>query len=65
MEKANNDIRVAARENGVFLYLIAERLGIQESYLCKKMRHELSASEKKKVMEIIEELSREEKQCAG
>lgn len=60
MEKANKDIRTAARENGVFLYLIAERLGIQESYLCKKMRHELSANEKKKVMEIIKKLSEED-----
>lgn len=59
MKKANRDIRAAAKAKGVFLYLIAERMGIQESYLCKKMRHELPANEKGQIMAIIDELAQE------
>lgn len=59
MRKANQDIRVEAKRKGVFLYLIAERMGIQESYLCKKMRHELPANEKEQIRVIIDELAQE------
>lgn len=59
MKKANQDIRAEAKRKGVFLYLIAERMGLQESYLCKKMRHELPAEEKRKIMVIVNELAQE------
>lgn len=59
MKKANAEIRAEAKGKGVFLYMIAERMGLQESYLCKKMRHELPDSEKQAIMEIIEQLAQE------
>lgn len=59
MKKANAEIRAEAKGKGVFLYMIAERMGLQESYLCKKMRHELPDIEKQAIMEIIEQLAQE------
>lgn len=56
---ANQDIRRAAGAAGVRLWQIAGELGITDSYLSRKMRVELTADEKKKVLQIIQTLSAE------
>lgn len=59
MSNANSDIRARAKEKNVFIWQIADKLGLADSNLCKKLRKELSAEEKAKIFSIIDELSAE------
>ena len=56
MEKKNQDIRKAAKEAGLFLWQIAEKLEYSEYTMVKKMRKELPAEEKARIFGLIEEL---------
>lgn len=48
MRDLNNlDLRTKARESNVCLWEVAERLNISDPTLTRKLRHELSDSEKK------------------
>lgn len=55
MELPNMDIRNEAKEAGVKLWQIAERMGIQDATLSRKLRH-LSENEKAEIRSIISEL---------
>lgn len=55
----NQDIRRAAAGNGVFLWQVADVMGIADSSLSRKMRRELPADEKRMIFRIIEELAKE------
>lgn len=55
---ANMTIRQAARDRAVFLWQLAERLGISDSQLSRKLRHELPASEQARMMSILDEIVR-------
>lgn len=55
---ANNEIRKHAKEKGVFLWQVADSLGICDMTLTRKLRHELPEEEKTKIFEIINELSK-------
>lgn len=55
--KSNMVIRSASKSAGVRLWQIAEALGIQETALSWKLRHELPEEEKQRILEIIESLS--------
>lgn len=57
MRKANQDIKKAAAAARVYLYEIAERLGISDSAFSRKLRCELSQVEKAKIYSIIENLN--------
>ena len=57
---ANNDIRFMAAGAGVRLWQIAERLGIPDSSLSRKLRHELSDEEKAQYRSIITQLSEQQ-----
>lgn len=57
MKKANQELRTLARKKGVFLYQIAERMGISDTRLSIKMRKPFSEKQKRQFLEIIEELS--------
>lgn len=57
--KSNMVIRSASKSAGVRLWQIAEALGIQETALSRKLRHELSTEEKNKILGIIEALAQE------
>ncbi|MBD8989367.1 MAG: hypothetical protein EGQ87_00095 [Clostridiales bacterium] len=52
-------IRSASKSAGVRLWQIAEALGIQETALSRKLRHELPTEEKNKILGIIEALAQE------
>lgn len=52
----NNDIRAAAKQNGVYLYIVADRLGISESTMVRLMRHELPKAKKMQILEIIDQI---------
>lgn len=58
MAIANERIRVAAKEAGVCLWEIAEKLNIQDSAFSRKLRRELPDKDRDKVLGIIRELSR-------
>lgn len=55
----NQDIRTAAKEAGVFLWEIAARYGINDGNFSRKLRKELPAEEKQKILGIIESLTQE------
>lgn len=53
----NSDIRIKAKESGVYMWQIAAKLNICDMTLVRKLRHELSDEEKAKIFAIIEELA--------
>ena len=55
----NADIKVEAMRAGVKLWVLAEALGIADTSLSRKLRHELPEDEKQKILEIIDRLSKE------
>ena len=55
----NQEIRNAAKENGVKLWQVAERIGINDSNFSRKLRKELSDDERKKVLGIIMDIHKE------
>lgn len=57
--KSNQAIRTAAKENGIELWRIANKLGINDGNFSRKLRYELSEDEKQKILEIINELAKE------
>ena len=64
MQKANADIRAEARNAGVSLWRIAERLGCNDGNFSRKLRRELPDSEKAHVREIIESLAQKSKEAS-
>lgn len=52
----NVDIKTEAMNAGVRLWQIADKLGINDSSLSRKLRKELSSEEKAKIRAIITEL---------
>lgn len=59
---SNSDVRTAAKNAGVFLYQIAAAMGISEPTMTRKLRFELSDSEKKPIYEAIERIRTEKKE---
>ncbi len=59
MMKRNNDVRVAAKENGVYLYEIAEKLAVSEPTFIRWLRKELDEPTKRKALAAIEQIRRE------
>ena len=59
MIKHNNDIRTKARENGVYLYEIAEKLNVSEPTFNRWLRKELSEDLKQKALAAIEQIREE------
>lgn len=58
-KEANKDIRIAAKAAGVLHWEIAEKLGIQDSAFSRKLRRELPAEEREKILSIIDEMAAE------
>lgn len=54
--KRNLDVRDAAKGAGVFLWEIAEKLGVSEPTFIRCLRKELSDARKAKVFATIEEI---------
>lgn len=61
---ANKQIRNAAKEAGICLWQVAEKLGINDGNFSRKLRRELPPAEREKVLDIIRELSHEKKEGA-
>ena len=59
--RKNIDIRVAILEAKLKHYEIAEELGIHEFAFSRKLRYELTADEKQKILNVIEKLKQKSK----
>jgi hypothetical protein len=55
----NREVRSHAKERKVFLWEIAERLSLQDSNFSKKLRRELPAEERERIMAIIDQIAAE------
>lgn len=60
---SNKNIREYAKEKGVYLWQIANAMGISEPTMTRRMRSELSEQEQANIMSIIQKLS-EQKETA-
>lgn len=56
----NTDIRESAKQAGVFLYAVADKLGISEPTMTRLLRRELPNEKKTKIKNIIAELAQEQ-----
>lgn len=65
MLKTNADIRATAKTSGVYLWQIAEQLGINDSTFSRKLRKELSTEEKATIYGIIARISSKESENNG
>ena len=59
MNLSNHEIREAAKSAGVYLWQIADRLGVNDGNFSRKLRREFTQAEREKIMCIIAELARE------
>ena len=60
----NNDIRTAAKDNGVCLWELADRLHISEPTITRRLRRELPDNEKQHIFSLIDEIAAEKKSAA-
>ena len=58
----NIDIRTEAKAHDVKLWEIADRYGLTDGNFSKKLRHELSAADKKRIREIIRQVKKDREQ---
>ena len=56
---ANKDIKLKAAGCGVQLWRVAEKMGIADSSLSRKLRKELPMVEKARIFAIIDEIAAE------
>lgn len=57
MTRRNQDVREAAKKAGVYLWQIAEEMGIADNTFTRRLRKELSPGEKDRIFAIIKRLS--------
>lgn len=55
----NLTIRRKAKELGVHLWQIAERVGLTDSNFSRKLRRELPSEERDKILQMIDEIASE------
>ncbi len=63
--KPNTEIREKAKQYGVKLWEIAEKLGLNDGNFSRKLRKELSKEEKQTIFRIIDEIASEKKTAAA
>lgn len=59
MTTKNNDIKQKAKEKGVYLWEIADKLGIIDCNFSRKLRVELPQEQKQAIFNIIDEIAKE------
>lgn len=57
----NEDIRNYAKKKNVYLWMIANKLGMNDGNFSRKLRNELSPEMKEKVFKYIDEICEERK----
>ena len=53
----NVEIRKAAKERGVKLWEIANRIGVNDGNFSRKLRKELSFDEKNRILAVVDEIA--------
>lgn len=56
--QTNLEVRNAAKNAGVRLWEVAEAIGITDGMFSRRLRHELSVSERDRILKIIEEIAK-------
>lgn len=56
---ANVEIREHAKKNGVRLWQVAEKIGMSDAAFSRKLRRELTATERERVQNAINQLAAE------
>ena len=59
---SNKDIREAAKNAGICLWQIADRLGMNDGNFSRKLRRELPPKEREKIFDIINELAKDKEE---
>lgn len=57
IDLANEEIRNAAKRSGVRLWQVAHYMGVTDATFSRKLRFELPAGEREKILDIIADLS--------
>lgn len=52
----NEAIKASMKQNAVFQWQVAERLGMSEFTFSRKLRHELAGEEREKVLAAIDQI---------
>lgn len=53
----NDDIREHAKKSGVFLWQVAEAIGVNDGNFSRKLRRELPAEERDNILNVIDRLA--------
>lgn len=61
----NTDVRQYAKSRSIYLWQIAEALGISEPTMTRRMRTELSEEDKHNMLAIIDELAAQTSQATA
>lgn len=59
-KQKNEEVRQFAKEQGVKMWEIAEKLGCADATLSRKLRRELPEAEKQAILDIIKAISAEQ-----
>lgn len=62
---ANKQIRDAAKQAGICLWQVAEKLGINDGNFSRKLRRELPAPEQHRILGIIADITAEQRKQEG
>lgn len=57
----NEDLKLYARKNRVFLYEVAERLGCNDANLSRKLRKQFTEEMRNKFIEAVDEIANSRK----
>ena len=60
----NKEIKVRSKEKGVFLWEIADKMGLVDSSFSRKLRKELPTAEKQRIFKIIDDIAAEKENAA-
>lgn len=55
---ANKEIRETLYKTGVCQWQLADALNYSHAYFCAKLRHEFTAAEKEKCLQIIQDIAK-------
>ena len=65
MTMSNIELREYARRNGVFLWELAARCGVNDGNFSRKLRQELPVEERRRLMALVDEIALEKRQGVG
>ncbi len=61
--RRNVDLRTAARDNGVYLWELAERMGVTDATFSRQLRREFTKEQRERALKAIEDIVREREEA--